>query len=199
MLVTIINLRRSYVSIEAFDLSLPPSSTRSVRINRDLEDAEIEELQDLQTAGHISYSIADDPDTPDDFEDAQLSMLNSRTIMVSMLDAANVTGGGTTQTVGFSLVNLSGKAVREQVLLQFAVFDDAALSVSAANATLNTASKGTIVSGGGGTALKIKTDANGEFECILTDFVDETVYLGCSTSFGGPSIDCRATDTVAFS
>jgi hypothetical protein len=117
----------------------------------------------------------------------------------AIVDAADVTGGGTTQTVGLQLKDASGNPVAQEITLEFAVFNDAELSIPAINAILSTATSGVIVAGDGTAALKIKTDAMGLFECTLTDAVDETVYLGCSMTFGSPMVDCQSNDSVTFS
>jgi len=120
-------------------------------------------------------------------------------LLVKMNDAADVTGGGTTRIVGFQVTDVSGTPVTESVLLQFASFDDSDLSMPSTNATLDTASQGTIIAGGGTAALLVKTSPTGLFECVLTDLADETVYLACDRSFGSPFISCRETDSVSFS
>ena len=59
---------------------------------------------------------------------------------VTMIDAADVTNGYTTRTVGFSI------PVNRKVKLEFAVFQDVGLTVPSATATLGRASKGDILS-----------------------------------------------------
>jgi len=114
--------------------------------------------------------------------------------IVAMLDAPNVGGGGTTVTVGFQILG-----VTTPMLAEFAVFDDANYSIPATNATLNTAAVGTIVAGAGGPALKVLTDASGAFRVTLTDLADETVFLACFETPGGPVLVGSKTDSVTFS
>ena len=120
-------------------------------------------------------------------------------VNVKMDTAADATGGATTTTVGLQLQNAQGENLALQTVVEFGVFDDAVLATPAVAATLDTETEGTIVGGAGTAALKIRTAANGRFTCTLTDAVDETVWLGCSPSFGSPIVDCRDIDAVTFS
>jgi hypothetical protein len=141
-------------------------------------------------------------DVRDDMYEALAAVaaeIDNQIIVVDMIDAPNVTGGGTTVEVGFQLRGSGGDKHEVEELVQFAVFDDENFSVPAVNADLDTASAGTIIAGGGSAALKVKTDATGLFKCTLTDTVDETVYLACDAAFGGPMVDCRDIDDVTFS
>ena len=151
-------------------------------------------------AGHISLAISGDPDTQDEFEDAQLSTLNATLVRSSIIDTPNPAAGVDIAQAGFALIDGNGNPVRAQYLMEFAVFDDVNLVALASNATLNTIAKGTIVSGAGTNALRVITDANGEFECTLTDLVDpETVYVNASSGRGSPTIDGREIDAISFS
>lgn len=118
---------------------------------------------------------------------------------VKMADNPDVGGGGTTGSVEFQITDFAGDNIDGEKILELAVFDDIGLATPAANATLDTAANGTILGGAGTAALKVQTDATGKFKCTLTDLIDETVYLGCSPSFGSPLIDCREIDSVTFS
>lgn len=198
MIITLVNLQKEPISINGLKLLLGSYETKTVATDGDVKKSTAEELKALQTRGLLSYSTTEDDDVPDEFEDTQLSMLHSL-IKVKMLDAPNVTGGGTTVTVGFSLTNINDVTLGLAALVELAVFDDADLSVPSVSATLDTASKGTIIAGAATAALKVKTDTNGEFACTLTDLVDHTVYLACSTTFGSPSIICLSKDSVTFS
>ena len=115
-----------------------------------------------------------------------------------MDDAPDVTGGGTTVAVGFQLKDGNQNAAVAR-LVEFAVFDDVDLGTPATNATLDTPTAGTIVSGAGSAALKVKTDASGKFTCTLTNNVDEQVSLSTSPTFGSPILDCIEIDSVTFS
>lgn len=70
MLLTIKNLRNSKVSISSLRISVPASGEKTKRFFDDIPEIGIEELKKLQAAGHISYSVSEDPDTPDEFEDS---------------------------------------------------------------------------------------------------------------------------------
>ena len=120
------------------------------------------------------------------------------TINVAMDDTPDVTGGGITGNVGCQLRNVKGDKLEIEAVLEFGVFDEEEVTTPAANATLNTASKGAILSGGGGNALKVKTDATGKFTCVLTNASDEQVFVGSSPSFGSPLLDCREVDAITF-
>ena len=117
----------------------------------------------------------------------------------AVLAAGDVSGGGTTQEVGFQIKDTDGNDVALEVVLEFAVFDDINFSIPAVSAILGTVVNGTIIAGEGTAALKVKTDATGLFKCTLTDVVDETVYCGCSMTFGSVVVSCFDIDSVTFS
>jgi hypothetical protein len=198
MIITLVNLGKDPVSINGLQLLLGAYETKSVATDGDVKKSTAAELKALHDNGRINYSTAEDTSIPDDFEDAQIAMLHS-VVKVQMIDAPNVTGGGTTVTVGFNLTNINDIALGLGALVEMAVFQDIDLSIPAVNATLDTASKGTIVAGAASAALKVKTNSSGEFACTLTDLVDETVYLACSPTFGGPALICLSKDSVTFS
>ncbi len=121
-------------------------------------------------------------------------------VNVSMDDAADVGSGGTTRLVGFQLRNVKGDKLALSIVLEFAAFDEAGLVTPAVNATLDdVGTVGTILSGDGTAALKVRTDAKGKFTCTLTDLTDEQISLGSSPSFGSSLLDCREIDQVTFS
>lgn len=120
-------------------------------------------------------------------------------VNIAIDGSADVGGGGTTANVGFQLKNVKGENLKLEAVLEFAVFDDEEMSIPAVNATLDTATKGTIIAGGASAALKVKTDENGKFTCTLTNAVDEQVFVGSSPSFGSPILDCRELDAITFS
>ena len=127
---------------------------------------------------------------------------SSPILVVHMMDSPNVSGGGTTQTVGFQIKKQNGDPLAIPVLVEFAIFEDAYFSVPAHGAILSDASVGTIIAGSReltGEALKVVTDSTGTFRCILTDILDETIYLTCFSTPGGPALDCRSIDSVTFS
>jgi len=116
---------------------------------------------------------------------------------VQMFAAGNVTGGGVTAEVGFEVMN--GGDPLGKYVVEFGVFDDPQLASPAKNARLSGALDGIILGGEGTAALKVETDGAGVFRCTLTDYLDETVHLGCAPSFGSHAIACESIDTVTFS
>ena len=74
----------------------------------DFENTLSAELKSLKDKGYISYTPAEDPDTEDEFESITLGQ-TAGIYRAELIDAADVSGGGTTQTVGFQLVDLAGK------------------------------------------------------------------------------------------
>jgi len=198
MIITVTNLQKDNISISGIQMSLGSYETKTVSTDGDVKKAVANELKAFKDRGLINYSTAEDTSIPDDFEDTQIAMLHS-VVKTKLIDAPNVTAGGTTVAVGFSLTNINDIAMPLQVPVEFAVFDEQYGVTPAVNATLNTATKGTILAGAGTAALKILTDVNGEFACTLTDLVDETVWLGCSQSFMSPAIICLSKDSVTFS
>jgi len=197
MILTVTSLKKANISIEALDLVIPPFQTIATQVD-DVTKELIEELGKFVDAGHITYATAEDPDTPDDLEPAMLSLLSNVTV-VSMLDAADVGGGGTTQTVGFELRNLAGQKISAQMVLSFGAFAEADAVNPHATATLNTAAKGTILGGAASNVLTVKTDASGEFECTLTNSADDAVYLAAAQTFRSPLVHTTGYDSVTFS
>ena len=198
MIITVTNLQKETISINGLKISLGAYQTQTISTDGDVKKSTAKELEDLKNRGLITYSTTEDDDVPDEFEDTQLAMLHSL-IKARMIDAPNVTGGGTTVTVGFQLTNINDVPVKLQVPVEFAAFDEQYGVVPAASAVLSVPTKGTILDGSGTAALKVLTNASGEFACTLTDLVDETVWLGCSQSFMSPAIICLSKDSVAFS
>ncbi len=119
---------------------------------------------------------------------------------VEMIDAPDVPGGGTTSAMGFNITDWRGNPVTEALVVKLGAFDDADLQTAAVNATINTATAGSILSGAGTNALVVKTSATGQFRATLTDAADEVVYLSTGRdAYGDRLIDHRARDTVEFS
>jgi len=118
---------------------------------------------------------------------------------VSMIDAPDVSGGATTQTVGFQITDFAGAAKAGEFKLEMGAFDDADLGVSSVIGKLATATKGSIVANEGTSTIKVKTDATGAFECTLTGATGFDIFLGCAVTFGGSVLDCRSIDSVTFS
>jgi len=99
-----------------------------------------------------------------------------------------------------------GDPVAFPVTAEFAVFQDADGAGFATNATLDTASKGTILNPPANPPpiadLKVKSAIDGGqsvFECKLYDLVDETVYITAFTTATGHKINCLGSLAVTFS
>ena len=99
-----------------------------------------------------------------------------------------------------------GDPVDFPVTAEFAVFQDADGAGFATNATLDTASKGTILNPPASPPpiadLKVKSAIVGGqsvFECKLYDLVDETVYITAFTTATGHVINCLGSLAVTFS
>jgi hypothetical protein len=87
------------------------------------------------------------------------------------------------------------------VVFEFAAFDDEDGATPATNGTLGTETIGTILAGGPGPALKVKTATSGSdqvFQCALTNPVDESNFLTAFTTPTGPVISCVGSLEVAF-
>jgi hypothetical protein len=122
-------------------------------------------------------------------------------VAIASLDAVpNVGGGGTTVACGFQLVDGAGRNIERAVRVGFGVYSDANAVTASPNATLATATAGTILSGSGTAELQVLTSATGKFTCTLTDASDETVHLACSqASKGGIPVECSAREATTFS
>jgi hypothetical protein len=117
---------------------------------------------------------------------------------IKMFDAADVPGVDTTQLVGFRIEEEDTRRMLEDALIEYAVFDDAGLTIPSVIATLGNVQEGTILAGEGTNALKIRTSKKGNFLCHLTSSTDEKLWLACSPTFGCPDVNCQAIDTVEF-
>lgn len=117
---------------------------------------------------------------------------------IKMDKPGDVVGGGTTQSVGFQVIDAGGADVAVQALVQFAAFDDAFFAIPARTALLDTASAGTIIGGGASAAIVARSDATGKFTCTLADATDEKVYLATCAAFGSGAMNCLDTDVVEF-
>lgn len=184
------------IALEGHDtlrVLLPPLGTVEVtgRATKDqLEDNP--QLLALVAAGKITLAF-------DSTTSAGSLIAAPKLLAVKWDVSADVTGGGTTRAVGFQVIDDQGAPFLGAVLVEVAAFSDAGMTQPSLNATLNTATAGVISAGGGTAALKVVTSTEGRFSCTLTDLMDETIYLSCSSTFGGPVLDCREFDTVAFS
>lgn len=131
----------------------------------------------------------------------QLDGAERSPVVCDMKDIADPAGGATTSAgEGFDLKTEAGAAANVAPQMYLGAFDDATCQTPATNATLDTASTGTIVSGGGTNLLKVTPDATGEFACTLTDAEDEVVYLKAwpvGTDYVVDSSDSTTTEFTA--
>lgn len=107
-------------------------------------------------------------------------------------------GVDTLAGVGFDLKTLDGNAVAYQPTMYLGVFSDAACTTPSTTATLDTATAGTIVSGGGTNLLEVTPSATGEFACSVDDTADEAVYLKAWVAGSRRIVDTSDQHTVTF-
>jgi len=132
-------------------------------------------------------------------------------ILVDVIDAADVYSPDpqhpvTMQAVGFNLKDTEGKPIHAKVLADIGAFDEVDCVNSCQDAfLLNTVdgqvvpgAKGRIVAGENTAGLKVETDDNGEFLCLLSCAVAKTVWIGCDSTLGGPLLHCQKRDAVTF-
>ncbi len=138
-----------------------------------------------------SVSPAHNPELLDTLDGALVRMF-----IIKMDDAEDVTGGGTTQTVGFQLQDTDEEDVAAEQIVEFVALKDGEFHP---NATLASESAGAILGGDGTAAPRVKTDATGKFTCVLTNPDDDTVELVCGPSVGSPWLHCTDNEFVTFS
>jgi hypothetical protein len=117
------------------------------------------------------------------------------------LEAVKPAAGVTTAKVRARALNgLDGKAPTVPITMECAVFDDADGAVLSATSTLATASRGTILAGEGTAAMKVKTDAQGVFECTLSlvALAPAARYFSAFATPTGPYIDAVGSVAVDF-
>ena len=125
------------------------------------------------------------------------------TILVNMWDAPDVYSPDPEdpvymQHVGFQLVDTEGAPVKVAAWVELSAWDDVKCTVLSAHAYLFNATKGLILAGESTCALKVETDANGEFSCLLHCNQPQTVWLATDSTAGGPFLHCGERDTVTF-
>jgi len=108
-------------------------------------------------------------------------------------------GGATTSAIEGRIVDQYGLPIAEAVLLKLGAFDDAMCATAAVAATLASATAGSIEDGTGTAALIVKTSADGEFACTLTDAADAVVYLATAPGYGVGIVDAQDIGSVEFS
>lgn len=105
--------------------------------------------------------------------------------VVATIAVANATGGATTASLTLDLTRSDGTVLTAAVQ----VFIDGVTTQyytdgSRGACTFGSATKGAIVASGAGWAL-VTTDADGEFDCTVTNASDETVYFSVRPAPGG--------------
>lgn len=115
------------------------------------------------------------------------------------ITAPNAIGGATTTTLTLQLVDQYDLPIFEDLVVALGVFDEAEAATPATNASLNTASEGTILGGAGTAALKVRMSTSGKFVCIMTNLVDETVHSAIDGSYASPIVDGRGVTATVFS
>jgi len=120
-------------------------------------------------------------------------------IVCQMKTPVDPAGGATTcAACGFDLLTEAGAAANVAPNMYLGVFDDAACTTPAVNATLDTAATGTIVSGAGTNLLVVTPDATGEVSVTTTDAEDEVLYLKAWPVGTSYIIDCSSIDSIEF-
>jgi hypothetical protein len=130
---------------------------------------------------------------------ASLEASDRAPLVVAMNDIADPAADATTSAgEGFALQSEAGAAANAAPAMYLGAFDDADCTVPAVNATLDTASSGTIVSGAGTNQLKVTPTAAGAFACTLTDAEVEVVYLKAWPADASYVVDSSDTTSAEF-
>ena len=142
-------------------------------------------------------------DVPKRYPAVQVPEAVKDIIMVDIFDSPDVYSPEgtpvTMQVVGFILRDTEGAAIKAKVLAEFAAFSDVDCSAPCSDGVaLFNATKGRIIAGENTPALKIETDVNGEFSCLLQCLTEQTVWTGANSTFGGPFLHCHKRDSVTF-
>ena len=131
---------------------------------------------------------------------AALSEIADALGVVIQLEADDMDPGDAFVKVrGLALNGPTGDPVPDTVF-ELVVFQDENGVDLASDATLDTATsgKGTILSTSPATALIVKTNASGVFECTLSDTEDETVHLAADHTTTGPAVHCLGSLAIEF-
>ncbi len=99
----------------------------------------------------------------------------------------DATGGATTSAGTVSVVALDATAIERPVVMRLDLSDTEFEGPGdpATNATMDTATVGSIMAGAGTNSLVIKTNGTGNFAATITNAVDETIYISARTTDGG--------------
>lgn len=93
-----------------------------------------------------------------------------------------------------------GKPPTAPITMEVAVFDDADGTFLSTTSILGGATRGAILDGDGATVMKVKTDSQGVFECVMTLGVVATTtrYFSAFATATGPYIDALGSVAVDF-
>ncbi len=119
-------------------------------------------------------------------------------VCVMKTPVAPGSGVGTNAANGFDLETQAGGAGNVAPQMYFGVFDDAACTTPAVNATLDTAATGTIDAGAASNLLTVTPSAAGVLSVTLTDAEDEEVYLKAWPVGTSYTVDCSDSHAVEF-
>jgi hypothetical protein len=109
---------------------------------------------------------------------AQIEGNDRAPLVCAMKKPADPAGGvGTLAACGFDLETEAAAAANVAPQMYLGVFEDAACTIPATTATLDTAATGTIDAGAGTSLLTVTPSAAGVVSVTLTDTADEVVYL----------------------
>lgn len=129
-----------------------------------------------------------------------LGLLVDKVPRIDVDATADVGGGGTTAVTGFQLKDQTGANVAAAVIVGFGAYADTNGAATSTGGALDTATAGTVVSGGGTAELVVLTSATGKFTATLTDALDEEVFLIPSQAIiGGVPVDATDRESVTFS
>lgn len=130
---------------------------------------------------------------------AALEATDRAPIVVAMNAIADPAADATTSAgEGFALQSEAGAAANVAPAMYLGAFDDEDCLIPAVNATLDTASSGTIVSGSGTNLLKVTPTSAGAFACTLTDEEVEVVYLKAWPADASYVVDSSDTTSAEF-
>lgn len=158
--------------VEGRAITIPANSVGFV-----LEDSEMRDIIALKDEPNVLKLVG------------EFELGDSREVRAK-ITVTDATGGASTTTVALQLVDQFDLDIGEQMLLQMLVSDVGSVNDFAATAVFQgPASKGAIKNGDGFAAIKLETDGDGAFECVLSNTVDETNWLGAWGDVGGPPVD----------
>ncbi len=118
------------------------------------------------------------------------------------MDNDDPAGGVDAHPITLEVRDFRGDKVGYKVRLKLKLNQDSGgemVPLFHATATLDTATKGTILAGSGGTnSVDLETDVNGEFAATLSNSADDTVWLVPAETDGSPVLDKTGIDSVTF-